>query len=171
MRSIALINQKGGVGKTTTAVNLGACLAEAGRRVLLVDMDPQANLTSWILGPASEDVDDTIGEILLGKVPLNDVVLEVENYGLNLIPSGIHLSGVERILAEAPQHQLAVRLQGQGLGPVVAWAYGRDQRARGAETRVQGPVGVIPRRGKVVVGAVIGRSRHHYFAVRLQGGG
>ncbi len=99
MRSIALINQKGGVGKTTTAVNLGACLAEAGRRVLLVDMDPQANLTSWILGPASEEVEDTIGEVLLSKTAISEVVVEVENYGVSLIPSGIHLSGVERILA------------------------------------------------------------------------
>ena len=99
MRSIALINQKGGVGKTTTAVNLGACLAEAGKRVLLVDMDPQANLTSWLLGPASEDVDETIGEVLLGKTDLLSAVAEVETTRVDLIPSGMHLSGVERLLA------------------------------------------------------------------------
>jgi chromosome partitioning protein len=99
MRSIALINQKGGVGKTTTAVNLGACLAEAGRRVLLVDVDPQANLTSWLLGPASEDVEETIAEVLLGKAELTRVVTAVEATNVSLIPSGIHLSGVERILA------------------------------------------------------------------------
>jgi len=99
MRSIALINQKGGVGKTTTAVNLGACLAEAGKRVLLVDMDPQANLTSWLLGPASEDVSETIGEVLLGKTDLLSAVAEVETTRVNLIPSGMHLSGVERLLA------------------------------------------------------------------------
>ena len=99
MRSIALINQKGGVGKTTTAVNLGACLVEAGRRVLLVDVDPQANLTSWLLGPASEELEATIAEILLGKVALADGIIEVDAPKLSLIPSGIHLSGVERVLA------------------------------------------------------------------------
>jgi chromosome partitioning protein len=99
MRSIALINQKGGVGKTTTAVNLGACLAEAGRRVLLVDMDPQANLSTWLLGPAAEDLETTIGEILLGKASLTDAIMEVEAPKQSLIPSGLHLSGVERMLA------------------------------------------------------------------------
>jgi chromosome partitioning protein len=99
MRSIALINQKGGVGKTTTAVNLGACLVEAGRRVLLVDIDPQANLTSWLLGPASEELEATIAEILLGKVALVDGIIEVEAPKLSLVPSGIHLCGVERVLA------------------------------------------------------------------------
>jgi chromosome partitioning protein len=99
MRSIAFLNQKGGVGKTTTVVNLGACLAEAGRRVLLVDMDPQANLTSWLLGPASEELEETVGEILLGKADIPGVLTSVETANLNLLPSGIHLSGVERILA------------------------------------------------------------------------
>ncbi len=99
MRSIALINQKGGVGKTTTAVNLGACLAEAGRRVLLVDMDPQANLTSWLLGPASEDLDETVADVLMGKTDLPSVINSVEGAGVSLVPSGIHLSGVERLLA------------------------------------------------------------------------
>jgi len=99
MRSIAFINQKGGVGKTTTVVNLGACLAEAGRRVLLVDMDPQANLTSWLLGPASEELEDTVGEVLLGKAEISSVIVPVESANLSLVPSGIHLSGVERVLA------------------------------------------------------------------------
>src|SRR5688572_29378455 len=99
MRSIAFINQKGGVGKTTSAVNFAACLAEAGKRVLLLDVDPQANLTSWLLGPASEELENSIAEVLLGKASLGDVAVDLKWPGLTLVPSGIHLSGVERILA------------------------------------------------------------------------
>jgi chromosome partitioning protein len=117
MRIIALMNQKGGVGKTTTAVNLGACLAEAGRRVLLVDMDPQANLTSWLMGPASEEVEETIAEVLLGKARLADTILPLETSGLALVPSGIHLGGVERILAGelGPEGVLKRALDAAGL--------------------------------------------------------
>ena len=67
-------------------------------RFLLVDVDPQANLTSWLLGPASEELEETVGEILLGKADIPGVLTSVEAAGLSLIPSGIHLSGVERIL-------------------------------------------------------------------------
>src|ERR1044071_6681091 len=86
--TVAFANQKGGVGKTTTAVNLGACLAEAGRRVLLIDVDPQANLTSWLLGPAAEEVEETIAEVLLGKAPLERTIMPLEIPGMSLVPSG-----------------------------------------------------------------------------------
>jgi chromosome partitioning protein len=99
MRSIALINQKGGVAKTTTTVNLGAALAARGKRVLVADMDPQANLTSWLLGHASEGLEDTMAEVLQGRSRLGDVITQTRVEGLDLIPADLRLTGLEKSLA------------------------------------------------------------------------
>ncbi|MFT5151755.1 MAG: chromosome partitioning protein, partial [Planctomycetota bacterium] len=100
MRRIAVINQKGGVGKTTTCTNLGAALARLGRRVLLVDMDPQANLTMHL---AVESLPETpsIYTVLLGETKVEEAVQPTSTEGLFLIPSNIDLSGAELELASA----------------------------------------------------------------------
>ena len=90
---IAVTNQKGGVGKTTTAINLSACVAEAGRRTLLVDIDPQGNATSG-LGKAGEG-ELSVYDVLVEGSPAADAVLDTGYDGLKLIPSGIELAGAE----------------------------------------------------------------------------
>ena len=87
-RTIAIANQKGGVGKTTTAINLSACLAEAGQRVLTIDFDPQGNATTG-LGLEKEQIEDTVYELLLG-----DCTLEVQE-NLDVLPSDSNLAGAE----------------------------------------------------------------------------
>ena len=90
---IAITNQKGGVGKTTTAVNLSALVAESGKRVLLVDIDPQGNATSG-LGKSDTD-DNTVYEVLLGEAAARDAVVPTGFGGLDLIPTSIELAGAE----------------------------------------------------------------------------
>ncbi|HAP43769.1 MAG: chromosome partitioning protein [Spirochaetes bacterium GWD1_61_31] len=89
-RTIVFVNQKGGVGKTTTAINLGAYLARAGHRTLLVDFDPQANLTSGVGGKSGSR---GIYEVISGKVGLTEVICTTKQSGLFLVPSSIDLSG------------------------------------------------------------------------------
>lgn len=89
-RTIVFVNQKGGVGKTTSAINLGAYLAQAGKRVLLIDFDPQANLTSGVGGKAGSR---GIYEVISGQANMAEVVVDAGIPGLKLAPSSIDLSG------------------------------------------------------------------------------
>jgi chromosome partitioning protein len=91
---IAVANQKGGVGKTTTAVNLSACLALAEKRTLLVDSDPQANATSG-LGFDTKTLNLSIYDVLIKEIPIKDVILKTEIPILDLLPSHINLVGAE----------------------------------------------------------------------------
>jgi chromosome partitioning protein len=91
---IAIANQKGGVGKTTTSVNLGACLAYIGKRVLLVDVDPQGNATSGI-GIEKADVEHCIYDILVDDVDVNEVIKQTAVENLDIIPATIQLAGAE----------------------------------------------------------------------------
>lgn len=91
---IALANQKGGVGKTTTSVNLGACLADAGKKVLLIDLDPQGNATSG-LGIDKKDIDESVYDVLINDVDLKNVILSSSHQGLDIVPTTIALSGAE----------------------------------------------------------------------------
>jgi chromosome partitioning protein len=93
-RVYALSNQKGGVGKTTTAINLAAYLGRAGQRVLLVDMDPQANATSG-LGYDKRSGNPSIYDAIVAGRPVAEVIATTENPGLDLLPSTIQLAGAE----------------------------------------------------------------------------
>lgn len=93
-RVIVIANQKGGVGKTTTAINLSACLAEAGQKVLAIDMDPQGNMTSG-LGVDKDHVENTAYELLLGDADIKDCLQKSVVDNLELIASNINLAAAE----------------------------------------------------------------------------
>jgi chromosome partitioning protein len=107
MTVLALANQKGGVGKTTTAINLGACLAARGRRVLLLDVDPQANATAG-LGLSAPPA-RSIYEVLIEEASMEDVILDTTQPGLRLVPSTSDLAGAEVELVPAMAREYRLR--------------------------------------------------------------
>jgi chromosome partitioning protein len=102
MKIIAIANQKGGVGKTTTAVNLGAALAESGKRILIVDLDPQANATSSFGLQAVEQT--SLYEPLVGDASIIERIFPTERNGLFIVPSDLDLAGAEVEIARMPNH-------------------------------------------------------------------
>ncbi len=107
MRIIALFNQKGGVGKTTTAVNLGAGMAAVGKTVMLLDMDPQGNL-SFHLGIEPDKVNHSIYDVLVNRCTLTDATYRVHDK-LSVIPSTADLAGAEVELVNEPERELRLR--------------------------------------------------------------
>ena len=93
-RIIAVANQKGGVGKTTTAINLSACLAEKNKKVLTIDTDPQGNTTSG-LGLDKEELENTIYELILSECTIRESIVKTEIENLSLSPSNVDLAGAE----------------------------------------------------------------------------
>lgn len=118
-RIVALANQKGGVGKTTTAINLATALAACGRRVLLVDLDPQGNASTG-LGIAAENRGPGSYGVLLGTATLTDAAVATQIPGLSLIPATVDLLGAEIEMIDLPRREYRLR---DALAPV------RDARA------------------------------------------
>ena len=110
---IAVTNQKGGVGKTTTSINLSACIADAGKRVLLVDIDPQGNATSGL--GQSENAENTVYDVLIGEATAKEAVLDTEFGSLSLIPTAIELAGAEIELVSEENGVILIRAERNGL--------------------------------------------------------
>lgn len=107
-RMIAIANQKGGVGKTTTSVNLSACLAFLGKKVLLIDTDPQGNASSGI-GVAKGDLETCIYDVLIDDEPVENVILQTKLENLYVLPATISLAGAEIELVSTISRELRLK--------------------------------------------------------------
>ena len=105
---VAIVNQKGGVGKTTTAVNLSASLAELGMRILVVDIDPQGNTTSG-LGIDTNQLENTVYQVIIDRMAAEKAVIQTEYDNLSVCPSDIQLAGSEVELVEADKREFRLK--------------------------------------------------------------
>ena len=105
---IAIANQKGGVGKSTTAINLSACLAEKGKHILVIDIDPQGNTTSG-LGVEKAELDNSLYELIIGEAEPEDVIIKNTVENLDVIPSNVNLSGAEIEIFELEEKEFIIK--------------------------------------------------------------
>ena len=105
---LCFANQKGGVGKTTSALNIAACLARSGKKVLLVDADPQGNATSGV-GVRKKGLVGTVYDVLIEEKNIKDLIVKTSAEGLYLLPSGIDLVGAELELGDQPRRETRLR--------------------------------------------------------------
>ena len=109
-KAIAIFNQKGGVGKTTTAVNFAAGLAEMGKRVLLVDNDPQGNLSSGV-GINKTELEKTIYQVLINEIDIQDAIIPTRFDNLDIVPGSIELAGAEIELIDFENREYLLKSQ------------------------------------------------------------
>jgi len=107
-RIISIANQKGGVGKTTTTINLSACLAQAGKAVLVIDFDPQANTTSG-LGVDKRSLPATVYDMLMGEKRADEILVSTAVDNLSLLPTNVELAGAEIELIDLPEREYILK--------------------------------------------------------------